>query len=72
MLQPSSWEACDVTISFQKMLYINKPKTKTKNTPPKEEKGKKKKKKTYGEASSRILPLSKYSTHTEISKLSDV
>jgi hypothetical protein len=45
MLQPSSWEACDVTISFQKMLYINKPKTKTKNTPPKEEKGKKKKKK---------------------------
>jgi hypothetical protein len=72
VLQPSSWEACDVTISFQKMLYINKPKTKTKtkNTPPK--KRREKKKKNYGEASSRILPLSKYSTHTEISKLSDV
>lgn len=48
------------------MLYINKPKTK--NTPQKREVGKKKKK-TYGEASSRILPLSKYSKHTEISKL---
>jgi hypothetical protein len=47
------------------MLYINKPKTK--NNPPKEEKGEEKK--TYGEASSRILPLSKYSTHTEINKL---
>lgn len=66
VLQPSSWEACYVTISFQKMLYINKPKTK--NTPRKEEKGNKKKK-TNGEASSRILPLSKYATHTEISKL---
>jgi len=49
------------------MLYINKPKTK--NTPQRKRRGKKK---TYGEASSRILPLSKYSTHTEISKLSDV
>lgn len=48
------------------MLYINKPKTK--NTPQRRE-GEKKKKKTYGEASSRILPLSKYSKHTEISKL---
>jgi hypothetical protein len=67
VLQPSSWEACYVTISFQKMLYINKPKPKT---PPKEREGEKKK--TYGEASSRILPLSKCSTHTEISKLSDV
>jgi hypothetical protein len=47
------------------MLYINKPKTK--NTPQRREGGKKKK--TYGEASSRILPLSKYSKHTEISKL---